>query len=116
MKNIGIDLIENSKILEIGINEISERIFSKKEHEIFNKIKNLKIKINFIAGRWAGKKAIFKAFQKGNMKNNYKDWSILNDSNFGFPYVEHTSNCNNYNIMISITHSKNYSLAFVILL
>ncbi|KAB8122042.1 MAG: holo-[acyl-carrier-protein] synthase [Candidatus Phytoplasma cynodontis] len=113
MKNIGIDLIEIKRIEKIGLKKIINRIFSEKEYKLYVKINNLKKKLNFIAGRWAAKEAIFKAYQKGNLKNNYKDWSILNDEKYGFPYVE---NITNPQIMISITHDNNYALAFVILL
>ncbi|KXT29365.1 phosphopantetheine--transferase domain protein [Candidatus Phytoplasma oryzae] len=113
MKNIGIDLIEIKKIQNIGIEKVANRIFSIKEYKIYNEINHLKRKLSFIAGRWAGKKAIFKAYQKGNLKNNYKDWSILNNKENGFPYIE---NISKPKIMISITHSENYALAFVILI
>ncbi|WBL31554.1 holo-ACP synthase [Candidatus Phytoplasma sacchari] len=113
MKNIGIDLIEIKRIKKIGIEKIAKRIFSQKEYIIYNKMNNFKQKLNFIAGRWAGKEAIFKAYQKGNLKNNYNDWSILNDKKYGFPYVE---NITNPKIIISITHDDKYALAFVILL
>lgn len=114
MKNIGIDLVEMQEIEKIGINKIADRILSDAEYLIYKDISNFKRKISFLAGRWAAKEAIFKAYQKGNLQNNYCDWSILNDSISGFPYVIHSYL--SAQIMISISHSTNYALAFVILL
>ncbi|MBP3059210.1 4'-phosphopantetheinyl transferase superfamily protein [Texas Phoenix palm phytoplasma] len=113
MKNIGIDLIEIKKIKKIGIEKFVNRIFSPSEKELYDKISNLKRKYSFIAGRLAAKEAIFKAYRKGNLKNNYSDWSILNDLEFGFPYVEGPLK---KKIIISITHTDNYAAAFVLLL
>ncbi|MFR0367991.1 holo-ACP synthase [Candidatus Phytoplasma palmae] len=113
MKSIGIDLVEIKKIKKIGIDKFVNRIFSPSEKVIYSQISNLKRKYSFIAGRLAAKEAIFKAFRKGNLKNNYSDWSILNDEKFGFPYVE--GPLEEKKIMISITHTENYAVAFVIL-
>ncbi|WCA22598.1 holo-ACP synthase [Candidatus Phytoplasma oryzae] len=113
MKGIGIDLIEIKRIKKIGLNQISKRILSEKEYKIYNQINNLNRKLSFIAGRWAGKEAIFKAYQKGHSQNKYHEWSILNNEKYGFPYIENTKN---HKIMISITHEKNYAAAFVIIL
>ncbi|WP_323847536.1 MAG: 4'-phosphopantetheinyl transferase superfamily protein [Phytoplasma sp.] len=114
MKNIGVDLVELEEIKKVGIDKIANRILSNEENLIYQKINHLTRKISFLAGRWAAKEAIFKAYRKGDYQNNYSDWSILNDEASGFPYV-----INSYltcKIMISISHSKNYALAFVVLL
>ncbi|MDO8057451.1 holo-ACP synthase [Candidatus Phytoplasma gossypii] len=112
MKNIGIDLIEINKIIQIGLTSISNRILSISEYQIYKKINSLKSKSFFLAGRWAAKEAIFKTYQKGNLTNNYCDWSILNDDK-GAPYI-----IDKYNnrFMISITHTEKYALALVIML
>ncbi|MDO8064251.1 holo-ACP synthase [Candidatus Phytoplasma bonamiae] len=112
MQNIGIDLIEINKIIQIGLASISNRILSMSEYQIYKKINSLKNKSFFLAGRWAAKEAIFKTYRKGNLTNNYCDWSILNDKT-GAPYI-----IDKYNnqFMISITHTDKYALAFVIML
>ncbi|MGI3136371.1 MAG: holo-ACP synthase [Candidatus Phytoplasma vitis] len=114
MKNIGVDLVEIKKIEKIGIEKVANRILSNAEKLIYQDINHLSRKLSFLASRWAAKESIFKAYQKGNLKNNYRDWSILNDLNSGFPYVIHSDSSSK--IMISITHTENYALAFVILL
>ncbi|AYJ01543.1 ACP synthase [Candidatus Phytoplasma ziziphi] len=114
MKNIGVDLVEIKKIKKIGIEKIADRILSNAEQLIYQDINHLSRKLSFLGGRWAAKEAIFKAYQKGNLKNNYRDWSILNDLNSGAPYVIHSDSSSK--IIISITHTENYALAFVILL
>lgn len=114
MKSIGIDIIEISRIKENGIEKIAKRILSHLEYEIYNKIINLTTKYSFLAGRWAAKEAIFKAFKTGNLQNNYSDWTILNDSKKGFPYIQNKDKKDN--ITISISHSQNYAIALAILL
>jgi holo-[acyl-carrier protein] synthase len=112
MKNIGVDLIEIKKIKDIGLDKIANRILSDKEYEFYSKITNKSRKYSFVAGRWAAKEAIFKAYAQGDLTNNYSDWSILNHEFFGFPYViDPYQN----NIMISISHTDNYAISFVIL-
>ncbi|MDV3178804.1 MAG: 4'-phosphopantetheinyl transferase superfamily protein [Candidatus Phytoplasma australasiaticum] len=112
MKNIGIDLIEINKIVKIGLNSISHRILSTQEHHIYKKITSLKSKSFFLAGRWAAKEAIFKTYKKGNLTNNYCDWSILNDNTGASYIIDKYSN----QFMISITHTDKYALALVIML
>ncbi|MDV3167171.1 MAG: 4'-phosphopantetheinyl transferase superfamily protein [Vigna little leaf phytoplasma] len=114
MKNIGIDLIEINRIKKSEIEQIAKHILSHLEYNIYNQIKNLKRKYNFLAGRWAAKEAIFKAYQIGNLKNNYSDWAILNDETKSFPYVKHKHKKDS--IIISISHSENYAVAVAILL
>ncbi|MDO8167895.1 holo-ACP synthase [Candidatus Phytoplasma melaleucae] len=112
MKNIGIDLVEMKTIKKIGVQKIANRILSKLEYQIYNKILSVKRKCHFVAGRWAAKEAIFKVYSKGNLCNNYYDWSILNDEKNGSPYV---IDFYNNQVMISITHTDNYALALAIL-
>ncbi|KND62683.1 holo-ACP synthase [Candidatus Phytoplasma phoenicium] len=114
MKNIGIDIIEINRIKKSGIEKIAKHILSHLEYEIYNKITNIKTKYSFLAGRWAVKEAIFKAYQIGNLQNNYSDWTILNDTKKGFPYIK--NNHKTESIVISISHSENYAIALAILL
>ncbi|QBF23842.1 holo-ACP synthase ['Catharanthus roseus' aster yellows phytoplasma] len=119
MENIGIDLVEIKKIKKIGKDILAARILSSEEYQIYQIIQNPQSQLTFLAGRWASKEALFKAFQTPQKIDptcqNYYNWSILNDKN-GAPYVKNNTCTTFFNpILISITHTDNYALALVIL-
>ncbi len=108
---IGIDIVEHSKVENKSI-EFIKRVLSTQEYNIYILIKNKKRQVEYIASRFASKEAIFKAYKDGNKTLNYKDISILNNDN-GSPYV--SSLLLNDDINITISHSDNYSIAFVLI-
>ncbi|WP_024563566.1 holo-ACP synthase [Candidatus Phytoplasma tritici] len=118
MENIGIDLVEIKKIKKIGKDILAARVLSSEEYQIYQTIQNPQRQLTFLAGRWASKEALFKAFQTPSKINptcqNYYNWSIINDKN-GAPYVKNNT-CDNFfiPILISITHTDNYALSLVI--
>lgn len=102
IKGIGVD-IEN---IDRFSNKLAHRILSKKEYEIYIN-KNLKAN-EYLAGRFAAKEAIVKAYKKSFI---YKEISVLNDE-AGAPYVEMKSNDI---IHISISHTKSQVIAYIII-
>ncbi|WP_349402180.1 holo-ACP synthase [Candidatus Phytoplasma solani] len=117
VQNIGIDLVEITKIKKIGLQFLATRILSFQEKRIFLTLQNNERKLTFLGGRWAAKEALFKAFRtQANLnytKSNYRDWSILNDCN-NAPYLE-DKNWKNQ-VLLSISHTTNYALAMVLIL
>ncbi|HLS99876.1 MAG TPA: holo-ACP synthase [Acholeplasma sp.] len=113
IKSIGVDLVELDRITKIGVDRFAERILSPKERELFSTITNDTRKLTFLAGRFAGKEAIFKCFKTGDKTANYKDFEILNDSN-GAPYIE-SKFIKDLISHITITHTDYHAIAFVIL-
>ena len=120
---IGVDVIENKRIKNL-INNRSfiNRIFGKNEVKHSKKILN---KTNYFAKRFAAKEALAKAFGIGFRKNlNFKDIEILNDK-IGKPYYYKSKKINNivnkrfkikkYDLFLSISDEKDYSIAFTIL-
>lgn len=102
---LGIDLVENARIAR-DLERLAARVLSDLELEVYNNLKLEKRKIEFVASRWAAKEAIYKAL--GNNYNlGYKDFSILNDK-LGKPYVKTNLD---YNFLISLSHTDNYSIA-----
>ncbi|AOG60648.1 holo-[acyl-carrier-protein] synthase [Spiroplasma helicoides] len=101
MKNIGIDIVQVNRI-KLDKDFIA-RILHKDEFEFFNNIVDESEKIRFVAGRWAVKEAIFKVIDENispkNISIGYKNKKpiILND--------------NLQNIIISISHEKDYAVA-----
>ena len=120
---IGVDIIKNNrlKILTHKKNFIL-RTFSKNEINISKK-KNTKMV--FFAKRFAAKESFSKSLGTGIRDGlNFKDIEILNDK-FGKPYFRKTKKINNliykkfkvkrYNLFLSISDEKDYSIAFTII-
>ena len=120
---IGVDIIQNSRIKSLVKNKIFiNRTFGKKEIKLSLMTKN---KTNYFAKRFAAKEALAKAFGIGFRKNlNFKDIEILNDK-IGKPYYYKSKKINNivnkrfkikeYDLFLSISDEKDYSIAFTIL-
>lgn len=95
---LGCDIVKVSRFKN-NLSKLANKILSESELVEFNKATN---KLQYIAGRWAAKEAIFKA--TGNRR-----MTILNSAT-GSPYV-----VNNPNIKISISHEKEYAIAVALL-
>ena len=120
---IGVDVIKNKRIQNL-INKKSfiNRTFGKNEVMLSKKSSN---KTNYFAKRFAAKEAFAKSLGTGFRNNlNFKDIEILNDK-IGKPYYFKSKKINNiinkkfnikkYNLFLSITDEKDYSVAFTIL-
>tara|TARA_B100001027_G_scaffold211385_1_gene179512 strand:- start:100 stop:486 length:387 start_codon:yes stop_codon:yes gene_type:complete len=120
---VGVDIIKNNrfKLLTRKKNFIL-RTFSNNEIN-FSKKKNKNIL--FLAKRFAAKESFSKSLGTGIRDDlNFKDIEILNDK-FGKPYFRKTKKINNliykkfkakkYNLYLSISDEKDYSIAFTII-
>ena len=120
---IGVDIIQNKRInFLINNKDFIKRSFGKNEIRFSKKIKN---KSNFFAKRFAAKEALAKSIGTGFRNNlNFKDIEILNDK-IGKPYYLKTKkidqiikkkfNTKRYDLFLSISDEKDYSIAFTIL-
>ena len=120
---IGVDIIDNRRIKPLlkKVNFIN-RTFS--NQEILNSKKKLN-KLNFFSNRFAAKESFAKALGTGFRNNlNFKDVEIINDK-FGKPYysiskkikqlIRKKKKVNNFELFLSITDEKDYSVAFTII-
>ena len=120
---IGIDIINNKRIRTL-INDKSfiKRIFGKSEIRLSKKITD---KTNYFAKRFAAKESLAKSLGTGFRNNlNFKDIEILND-NLGKPYfnlnnktkkiVSKKLKVKNFDLFLSISDEKEYSIAFTII-
>ena len=120
---IGVDLITNSRIKSL----IKKRKFVLKTYGIseIRFSKKVKNKTNFFAKRFAAKEAFAKSMGTGFRNNlNFKDVQIFNDD-MGKPYYQKSKKINNiinkrfkvksYDLYLSISDEKDYSIAFTIL-
>ena len=120
---IGVDVIQNKRIKKMLKNRtFIKRTFGK------NEVKSIKYnsnKINYFAKRFAAKEAFAKSLGTGfRNKLNFKDIEILNDQ-IGKPYYFRSKKINNiinkrfkvkkFNLFLSISDEKDYSVAFTIL-
>jgi len=95
---IGCDIVKISRFKN-NLDKLTNRILTSLEKEEY---KLADSKLNYIAGRWAAKEAIFK------LTNSLEKFSILNHAN-GSPYV-----FNHPNLYISISHEREYCMAVAI--
>ena len=120
---IGVDLIENKRIGNLINNKsFIKRTFGKKEVNLAKKSSN---KINYYAKRFAAKEAFAKSLGTGFRDNlNFKDIQILNDK-IGKPYFFKSKKINKiiikkfkvkkFDLFLSISDEKDYSVAFTVL-
>jgi holo-[acyl-carrier protein] synthase len=117
MRGIGIDIIEIARI-ERAIAQRGEsflhRIYTELEIKLYGN------KPSSLAARFAGKEAVIKALGARAKGICWKEIEILSDSN-GKPLVHLHGKARNQaqdlgadNIAISLSHSKEYAIAFVI--
>ena len=120
---IGVDVIQNSRIKKAIKNKsFVNRIFTKSEI-LSSKIKNYKT--NYFAKRFAAKEAFIKSIGIGIRKGiNFKDIYVINDKS-GKPNIKFSNKVNNliikkfktrnFDIFLSLSDEKNYSIAFVVI-
>ena len=120
---IGVDIIHNKRFKLLSKKKIFiKRIYSKNEIKLSENIKN---KLNYFAKRFAAKESLSKALGTGFRKNlNYKDIEILNNK-LGKPYyyvspkiqkmINNRFKVKRFNLFLSISDEKDYSVAFTIL-
>ncbi len=120
---IGVDIVSNLRIKKsIKNNSFINRVFSKSE--IYQSKKNQN-KSNYFSKRFAAKEAFMKALGTGFRFNvNFKDISVINNKE-GKPELKVTNNIKKllinrlkvkkFNLFISLSDEKNYSIAFVVI-
>ena len=120
---IGVDIVKNRRInLLTKKKRFIKRTFSVNEIDYFEKNKNNK---NYYSKRFAAKEALSKALGTGIRNNlNFKDIEILNDK-FGKPYflknkkiinlINKRFKVKKFNLFLSISDEKDYSIAFTII-
>ena len=120
---IGVDITQNSRIKRLIIKKsFIDRSFGKQEIKLSKKEKN---KTNYFAKRFAAKESFAKSLGTGFRGNlNLKDIEILNDK-LGKPYFFISKKVRNiinkrfkikrFNLFLSISDEKDYSIAFTIL-
>ena len=119
----GVDIVENKRIRNsLKIKGFIDRIFTLNE---INKSKKINNKTNYYAKRFAAKEAFVKALGEGFRNNiNFNDIEVTNDKK-GKPVISLSNNIKNflkkkfklkkYEIFLSLSDEKKYSIAYVII-
>jgi len=111
MQGIGVDIVEFARIEAIKNKEkFIDKILSTKEKATYTTLKNQKRQLEYLAGRWAVKEAIYKAAFDLCAGKSFTDFSILNHES-GAPYLDEPVAPG---IMITLSHSENYVVAVVV--
>mgnify|MGYP001429585490 FL=1 len=120
---IGTDIVKNARFkFLIKKKNFINRTFGKKEIKLSQKLSN---KSNFFSKRFAAKEAFAKSLGTGFRYNlNLKDIEILNDK-MGKPFyikskkidklINKIFKTKKYNLFLSISDEKDYSVAFTII-
>ena len=120
---IGVDIIKNDRIKKsIKNKNFLLRVFTSLEIKNSKHVKN---KISYYAKKFAAKEAFSKTLGTGFRKGlNFKDIEILNDD-LGKPYLRlnqklrklilKNQNVKNFDIFLSISDEKYYSIAFTMI-
>ncbi len=119
----GVDIIKNSRVKNLIKNpKFLSRIFSVNEIKDSKKIKD---KINFFAKRFAAKEAFVKSIGIGFRKGiNFKDIYVKKNK-LGKPTISYNNKVkkilnqkfksNKFNVYVSLSDEKHYSIAYVII-
>lgn len=107
---VGTDLVEINRI-KVNYQRLAERVLSEKEFELFRRFNNENRKLEFLAGRFAVKEAYAKALGTGIGELRFKDIEVLNNE-LGKPFINMQ---NDSKIHVSISHTEQYALAFVVI-
>ena len=120
---IGVDVIQNKRIQSLMNNKnFINRTFGDNEVKFSKKILD---KTNYFAKRFAAKESLVKSLGTGFRNNlNFKDIEILNDK-IGKPYflksrkvtniIQNKFKVKKFDLFLSISDEKEYSVAFTIL-
>ena len=120
---IGVDIVENKRIkLSIKDKKFIIRIFGKNEILVSKKKLN---KTSYFSKRFAAKEALAKALGTGfRNRLNFKDIQVSNNK-LGKPYyvissklkniIKKKKKIKNFNLFLSISDEKDYSIAFTII-
>ena len=120
---VGVDIVKNTRFkVLIKKKEFINRTFGKEEIKLSQKLTN---KSNFFSKRFAAKEAFAKSLGIGFRNNlNLKDIEILNDKK-GKPFyikskkidkiINKIFKTKKYDLFLSISDEKDYSIAFTII-
>ncbi len=106
---VGTDIVKISRVKS----KLSVRILSDEEKVIYESFSSESRKQEYLAGRFAVKEALTKAFSSTKYFFSFTDMVILNDEE-GRPHLIKPE-INDLKVWLSISHEREYALAFCLL-
>lgn len=105
------DIIELNRIEKIvkRRNKFVHRILTENERMVWDRFENEKRKLEFLAGRFAAKEAVAKAFGTGIGELSFQHIEVLSNKK-GAPNVS-VKGKESFRIFLSITHSREFAAA-----
>lgn len=111
---IGIDLVQLRDIFAGGVDYYKQVILTEQEVKLCENIPSIEGQAMFIAGRYAAKEAVFKALRRADATISYHDLQVLNEKD-GYAYVETKLPNIDGEIHLTMTHTSEYALAYVVI-
>lgn len=114
IKGIGIDIVELHRIansLKKG-ERLANRVLTPKEKELFDRMP-VGRRSEFLSGRFAAKEAFAKAAGTGIGRLSFQDIEVTTDET-GAPFIR-ANGYESLHCFLSITHSREYAVAQVVL-
>lgn len=115
IKGIGIDIIELDRInksIEKN-NRLIHRVLTNHELAVYENLESVSRRVEFLAGRFAAKEAFAKATGTGIGRLSFQDIEVKS-TELGAPSIR-VQGFEGYSIFISISHSRDYAVAQVII-
>jgi len=106
---IGIDIVRISRVKP----NLRDKVLSPEEITLYDSFGSEVRKQEFLAGRFAIKEALVKAFTGINRAFSFPEMCVLNDES-GKPHLEKPV-LKGFRVLISLSHEKEYATAFCIL-
>lgn len=106
MIGIGCDIVEIERIKKLIQHQGFLKILTEKEQQYFHTLSKQR-QIEWLAGRFAAKEAVFKAISKQYPQMMISKIEVLSDAD-GRPYV-YFPDCE---VHVSISHEKQYAIAY----
>lgn len=107
IRGIGCDIVDLKRI-NVENDRLAQKILSDQELAIYNGLKSVKSKRQYLGSRFCVKEAFYKATSDQNLEHTFKSLSVLNDES-GKPYL------NFPNSHVSISHENDIAIAYVII-
>ncbi len=109
MKKVGIDIVENERIQKnLSRERFVSLVLSENERKLYMEMDENR-RVEFVAGRFACKEAIIKALCDDEVP-------VMNQLDIYYgKNKEPLISYKDYNLLISLSHEKNYSVAIAIL-
>ncbi|MGD9639599.1 MAG: holo-ACP synthase [Alphaproteobacteria bacterium] len=115
MINIGVDIVRIERFKQIILDQKKYgKILSEQEITMFESFSSVSRKMEFIAGRFAAKEAIFKALSKLDVKFTFPNVSIVNDINGSLNVI--FSKSLPYQVSVSISHSEDNAVGMALVM